>query len=183
MEREGFIDLPAEDQAAYKAKFNVTVPERRKLEEGQTSLLNANEWGCIDDPVVLDTLIAWLDDRGEREKKLRKELFEWHDKIAKYMRARKEFLDAEAAKKLEADEEPKKGIATRRQAEQEKAEAGDRCLRWKNTMGLERNNHLHSESPPAKKPKKKSAKEVKEAKEAKEAAAAVNTRTSRSRAK
>lgn len=183
MEREGFIDLPAEEQAAYKAKFNVTVPERRKLEEGQTSLLNANEWGCIDDPVVLDTLIAWLDDRGEREKKLRKELFEWHDKIVKYMRARKEFLDAEAAKRLEADEEPKKGIATRRQAEQEKAEAGDRCLRWKNTMGLERNNHLHSESPPVKKPKKKSAKEVKEAKEAKEAAAAVNTRTSRSRAK
>ena len=184
MEREGFIDLPADEQAAYKAKFNATVPERRKLEEGPTSLLNANEWGCIDDPAVLDALTAWLDDRGEREKKLRKELFEWHDKIVKYMRIRKEFLDAEAAKRLEADEEPKKGIATRRQAEQEKAEAGDRCLRWKNTMGLERNKHLHSESPPAKKQKKKSAKEIKEAKEAKEAAAATSsTRTSRSRAK
>ena len=181
MEREGFIDLPVDEQAAYKAKFNATVPERRRLEEGPTSLLNANEWGCIDDPAVLDTLIAWLDDRGEREKKLRKELFEWHDKIAKYMRIRKEFLDAEAAKKLEADEEPKKGIATRRQAEQEKAEAGDRCLRWKNSMGLERNNHLHSESPPAKKPKKKTAKEIKEAKEA--AAAANSARTSRSRAR
>lgn len=184
MEREGFIDLPADEQAAYKAKFNVTVPERRRFEEGPTSLMNAKEWACIDDPSVLDALIAWLDDRGEREKKLRKELFEWHDKIVKFMRARKEFLDAEAAKKLEADEEPKKGIATRRQAEQEKAEAGERCLRWKNTMGLERNNHLHCESPPPKKPKKKSAKEIKETKEAKEAAAAAtSTRTSRSRAR
>lgn len=157
MEREGFIDLPENEQAAYKAKYQVTVPERRRLEEGPTSLMNAYEWGFYDDPAIVDNLIGWLDDRGEREKKLRKELYEWRDKICKYMRARKEFMDGEAARKLEAEEEPKKGIATRRQAEQEKAEAGERCLRWRNTMAIEDKHlgHIHSEGMPAKKPKHK----------------------------
>jgi hypothetical protein len=175
MEREGFIDLPENDMAAYKAKHQVTVPERRRLEEGPTSLMNAYEWGYYDDETVIDNLIGWLDDRGEREKKLRKELYEWRDKICKYMRARKEFMDGEAARKLEAEEEPKKGIATRRQAEQEKAEAGDRCLRWRNTMALEDKHmgHLHSEGPPAKKPRNKKVVAV----------AATGGRNSRSRAK
>jgi hypothetical protein len=157
MEREGFIDLPENEQAAYKAKYQVTVPERRRLEEGPTSLMNAYEWGYYDDAAVVDNLIGWLDDRGEREKKLRKELYEWRDKICKFMRARKEFMDGEAARKLEAEEEPKKGIATRRQAEQEKAEAGDRCLRWRNTMALDdkQMGHLHSEGMLVKKPKHK----------------------------
>jgi hypothetical protein len=157
MEREGFIELPEHEQAAYKDKHQVTVPERRKIEEGPTSLRNAYEWGYYDDPAVLDSLIVWLDDRGEREKKLRKELYEWRDKICKYMRARKEFMDGEAARKLEAEEEPKKGIATRRQAEQEKAEAGDRCLRWRNTMAIEDKHlgHIHSEGIAAKKAKSK----------------------------
>jgi hypothetical protein len=176
MEREGFIDLPENDMAAYKAKHQVTVPERRRLEEGSTSLMNAYEWGFYDDEALIDNLIGWLDDRGEREKKLRKELYEWRDKICKYMRARKEFMDGEAARKLEAEEEPKKGIATRRQAEQEKAEAGDRCLRWRNTMALEDKHmgHLHSEGPPAKKPRNKKVVAV---------AATGGGRNSRSRAK
>jgi hypothetical protein len=159
MEREGFIELPENEQAAYKHKHGVTVPERRKIEEGPTSLRNAYEWGYYDDPAVLDSLIGWLDDCGEREKKLRKELYEWRDKICKYMRARKEFMDGEAARKLEAEEEPKKGIATRRQAEQEKAEAGDRCLRWRNTMAIEDKHlgHIHSEGIAAKKAKSKKA--------------------------
>lgn len=174
MEREGFIDLPKDEQAAYKAKYGMTVHERRKHDEGPSSLHNAHEWGYYEDPAVLDALISWLDDRGEREKRLRKELYEWRDKIAKYMRAHKDFMDTEAAKKLEAEEEPKKGIATRRQAEQEKAEAGERCLRWKNLMGESINHHLHSENPPAKKGKKN----------AKVATGVViNSRVSRSRAK
>ncbi|KAM0716301.1 hypothetical protein Q7P37_007746 [Cladosporium fusiforme] len=175
MERDGFIDLEKDEQNAYKARFGMTVPERRKLEEGPSSLLNANEWGYYEEPAVLDALISWLDDRGEREKRLRKELYEWRDKIAKYMRAHKDFMDTEAAKKLEAEEEPKKGIATRRQAEQEKAEAGERCLRWKNLMGEATNNHLHSENPPAKKTKKNPQKAA--------AGVAINSRVSRSRTK
>lgn len=174
MEREGFIDLPEHEQVAYRAKHQMTVPERRKHEEGSTSLMNAYEWGYYDDPAVVDTLIGWLDDRGEREKKLRKELYEWRDKICKYMRARKEFMDGEAARKLEAEEEPKKGIATRRQAEQEKAEAGERCLRWRNTMAIEDKSlgHIHSEGMAAKKAKNK-----------KVIAVAIPPRTSRARGK
>lgn len=174
MERQGFIDLPKEEQIAYKTRYGMTVPERRKLEEGPTSLFNAHEWGYYEDPSVLDALISWLDDRGEREKRLRKEMYEWRDKIAKYMRAHKDFMDTEAAKRLEAEEEPKKGIATRRQAEQEKAEAGERCLRWKNLMGESMNHHLHSENPPVKKTKKNSKVAT---------GVVINSRVSRSRAK
>ncbi|KAI6877519.1 hypothetical protein KC355_g22415, partial [Hortaea werneckii] len=49
MEVEGFIDRTPEEQKEYRAQFNMTVPERRKREEGDTSLLDANEWGYIDD--------------------------------------------------------------------------------------------------------------------------------------
>ena len=34
IEREGFIDMPEEWQNEYRAKFNMTVPERKKLEDG-----------------------------------------------------------------------------------------------------------------------------------------------------
>ncbi|KAK3057739.1 hypothetical protein LTR53_020448, partial [Teratosphaeriaceae sp. CCFEE 6253] len=83
----------------------MTVTERRKKEEGATSLLNPEEWAYYDDPDRLDNLIGWLDDKGEREKKLRKELLEWRDTIAQYMEVHKLFAEQEAVQKVEAEEE------------------------------------------------------------------------------
>ena len=153
MELDGFIIRTKEEQKDYAQRFGLTVPERRKLEEGKTVLQSANEWGYYDDPVVLDNLIGWLDDRGEREKKLRKELVEWRDVVVKYMEAHKKFMDEEAAKKLEADEDHATRISTRNKTQEDQTASRERCLKWRNTMAIEENGHLHSENKP--KPKNK----------------------------
>ena len=129
MEIEGFIERGPEEQAEYRKRFGCTVPERRQLEEGATILQSAREWGYYDDPAVLDNLIGWLDDRGEREKMLRKELFNWRDTIAQYMDAHKKFMDEQAAKKIEADEEHASRISTRNKTHEEASAARQRCRR------------------------------------------------------
>lgn len=102
LEREGYIDMLPEYQDEYKAKFNMTVPERKKLEEGATSVFNACQWGYYADPEDVDALLAWLDPRGFNELKLRKELVNYRDKIAKNMENRKAYLSV-------PEEEEKKG--------------------------------------------------------------------------
>ena len=156
MEADGFINRSPEEQTMYRQHFGLTTHERRKLEEGNTILNDAEEWGYYDDPSILDNLIGWLDDRGEREKKLRRELFEWRDTVATYMEAHKKFKEEEAAKKHEVDEEQATRISTRHKTYEDRAAAGERCLKWHNGMAEEQLGHLHSQNPP--KPKEKKAK-------------------------
>lgn len=144
MEREGFIERTKKEQAEYQQHFRMTVPERRKHEEGVTILDNANEWGFYDDPDRLDNLIGWLDERGEREKKLRKELCEWRDKIVEYMDKYKKFQDEEAAKKIDIEEESTTRVNTRHKAHEEQTASKERCLKWTNSMAIEEMGHLHS---------------------------------------
>jgi hypothetical protein len=162
MELNGFVNLPPDQQKEYRARFGITTIERRKQEEGATSLLNAQEWGFIDDPDRLDNLISWLDERGEREKKLRKELCDWRDIIVEYMEKYKKFHEQEAARKLEAEEEQANRVSTRHKDKEEAAAAQERCLKWHNSMAFEENGHIHSrpERKPAPKPKTKQVKGV-----------------------
>lgn len=155
MEREGFIDITKDLEVEYHARFRMTVRERRRQEEGVTTLQNAQEWGFYDDAERLDSLIAWLDDRGDREKKLKKELLEWQDEIAKYMRARKSFLDEETATKVDADDDQTIRISTRHAIQKNRSAAADRCLRWHNSMAVDQQKHLHSQSPPKARTRKK----------------------------
>lgn len=152
MEREGFIDLPPAEMQRYQLVHNMTVPERRIKEEGKTILKNADEWGYYDDPQVLDNLIGWLDDRGKREKDLRKELYIWREDIVTYMKAMRDFKDKEAMKKAEEGEEPATRISTRHKTYADNGAAGQRCLKWRNDTARETLGHLHSEQP---KPKEK----------------------------
>lgn len=154
MESDGFIIRTPEEQKNYERSFGLTVTGRRQLEEGKTYLQSAEEWGYYDDPNVLDNLIGWLDERGEREKRLRRELCDWRDTIVQYMEAHKKFEDEEAAKKVEADEEHATRISTRHKAHEDLTAARQRCLKWTNGMALEQNGHLHSE-PARPKPKHK----------------------------
>lgn len=156
MEREGFIDRDPEEQKRYKQQFGQTVSERRSEEEGRTSLQSAQEWGFYDDKDRLDNLIAWLDERGEREKKLRRELVEWRDTIAQYMEAHKKFKDEEAARKLEAEEEgaSTSRISTRHKVAEEQWGERERCLKWRNSMAVEQIGHPHSEVAVARRPTK-----------------------------
>lgn len=154
MERTGFIDRTPEDQRDYQRHFGLTVLERRGLEEGETILRSANEWGYYDDPARLDNLIGWLDDRGEREKKLRRELCDWRDTIVQYMEAHKKFEDEEAARKLEADDDHATRISTRHKTHEEQSAARQRCLKWTNGMAMDELEHLHSQPSMKPKPKK-----------------------------
>lgn len=153
LESEPLIVRNKQEQDDYQRQFGLTVPGRRELEEGNTILQTADEWGYYDDPDKLDNLIQYLDDKGEREKKLKRELVDWREEIVKYMNAHKKFREDEETKKLEAEEDQATRVATRHKVAEDQTAAKERCLRWANLMALDELGHLHSQ-PDRPKPKK-----------------------------
>ncbi|KAI9871231.1 MAG: hypothetical protein M1823_008509, partial [Watsoniomyces obsoletus] len=89
MERTGYIDVSEQDKKMYYQRFQMTPEERKKVEEGSTRLFDANQWGFYDTPEDVDMLLGWLDTRGVRELKLKKELNLQRETIAERMEARK----------------------------------------------------------------------------------------------
>ncbi|KAI0199968.1 ATP-utilizing chromatin assembly and remodelling N-terminal-domain-containing protein [Astrocystis sublimbata] len=166
MEREGYIDLPDQFQDEYKAKFKMTVPQRKKMEEGRTSVYNAWQWGYYSEPSQVDSLLNWLDPRGFNEVKLRKELLLYKDKIVTNMEARAKYVEVpqeEEAKEKEKEKEKEtskkeeansKRMSTRTKAQPSPEPTHFRCLDWTNTMAVDLLGHLHSEPPPPPKPRK-----------------------------
>lgn len=153
MEREGYIDLPSELQDEYNAKFNMTVPERKRKEEGRTSVLNARQWGYYSDPSEVNSLLNWLDPRGFNEMKLRKELLLYKDKILANMESRAQYIgshDETSSEKETGKKDEAKRMSTRTKAQASPEPTSYRCLAWTNTMAVEELGHLHSEPPPPK---------------------------------
>ncbi|OIW33759.1 hypothetical protein CONLIGDRAFT_190748 [Coniochaeta ligniaria NRRL 30616] len=195
LEREGYIDMIPEYQNEYKAKFDMTVPERKLREEGPTHVFNARQWGYLSEPEDVDGLIDWLDARGFNELKLRKEIVGYRDKIIKNMEKRKEYLKTPEEAKVETetaaappppseepDDSPKRGGKSKRMstrgarsapqtATPEPAPPSFRCLAWQNTTALEELGHLHSEQPPP--PRKNKSKKGRESAASAAAAAEV----------
>ena len=145
LERTGFIELSAEENAQYERAFQMTVPQRKVVEEGETHVFTARQWGYYDDPDCLDMLIGWLDVRGVREIKLRKELTAQREKIAVHMRKRQEYLSKDEDKRLEPGE-PATRVSTRTKTYVDPS--GYRCLAWRNTTAINELGHLHSEAKP-----------------------------------
>ena len=145
LERQGFIELSDQENAQYHRAFHMTVPERKMREEGATHVFTAKQWGFYDDPDDLDALIAWLDIRGVREIKLRKELHAQKEKISAHMLKRKEYLSNNDAKTSDSDE-PVKRVSTRTKAYINTQ--ARRCLAWKNLTALRELGHLHSAPKP-----------------------------------
>ncbi|KAL9106249.1 MAG: hypothetical protein Q9227_008717 [Pyrenula ochraceoflavens] len=175
MEREGYIDVPPQQQAAYKHHFSMTPLQRKEVEEGHTSVYNARQWGYIDDPDALDEVIAWLDTRGVREAKLRKELQAQRDLIAKYMRRRQEYLGEHAEQNGVGDEDSDEEepliaptrMSTRRKeyvqlSSSEEKQLKLRCLRWKNETAIREYGcrHVDGLPPPSKRARGKKKKKV-----------------------
>ncbi|TAQ83423.1 hypothetical protein B7494_g8256 [Chlorociboria aeruginascens] len=152
MEREGYIEMKPEWQHEYMCKFNMTVPQRKILEEGGTNVFNARQWGYYDEPAQLDGLINWLDGKGFNEAKLNKELQLYRDRIIQNMEKRKEYLNPTEEKSPDL----RKRMATR--GKQIDAEHKTyRCLAWHNTTAIRQDGNLHSNEPRTRKPAKKSA--------------------------
>ena len=147
IEQKGFIDLGETDMSRYRMAFGLSVRERKELEEGPTGLLNAHQWGYYDDPESLDKLIEWLDDRGLREKALKKELLNWRDTIVKYMHIANAHLK-ETAKKKANSEEPAPGITTRTKRHIDQRRIKFPCLAWTNNKARKALGHAHAEESP-----------------------------------
>ncbi|KAF2150125.1 hypothetical protein K461DRAFT_40377 [Myriangium duriaei CBS 260.36] len=141
MEREGFIDMPQADAKQYASRHGMTVAERKLAEEGADSISSASQWGFYDTSDDLDTLIGWLDDRGRREKDLRKELVAWREDIVTQMDVLQSHLhpetDTASAEHDESADElgPRTRVSTRNKTylDSEDVEKHWRCLRWRNT--------------------------------------------------
>ena len=144
LEREGFIELSNEENAQYHRAFLMTVPERKMLEEGETHVFSARQWGYYDEPDSLDRLIGWLDVRGVREIKLRKELLAQREKIALHMTKRQEYLSIDDNKSEIS--EPTTRVSTRTKTYVDPT--GHRCLAWKNNTAVRELGHLHCEPKP-----------------------------------
>lgn len=145
MERTGFIELNEAENNLYKQVFHMGVPDRKMLEEGTTHVFTARQWAYYDEPAQVDGLIKWLDCKGAREIRLKKELQAQRDKICFHMEQRKKYLSKENDKKSEPTE-PVTRVSTRTKTYFDPS--GYRCLAWKNTTAIEENGHLHSEPKP-----------------------------------
>lgn len=144
-----------------REKFGFTIAERKEKEEGSTHLSNSTEWGFYDDPSDLDKLISWLDDRGVREKALRKELQAFRDRIAEYMGKMKEHL-TEAEKVKAEGEDNSTRVSTRTKTYVDKDVTKDRCLLWTNSIMRTELGYSHCEEyEPPKKARKGTAKVTK----------------------
>ncbi|TVY20333.1 Imitation switch two complex protein 1, partial [Lachnellula arida] len=152
LEREGYIELKPDWESEYKAQFNMTVPERKMLEEGSTNVFTARQWGYFEDPKQVDALISWLDIRGINEIKLSKELKNYRDKIVACMQKRHQYLNPPEEEK---EKEEGKRISTRKKEEKREGGNSKRCLGWRNYMALEDLGFLHSDPPRPRKISKK----------------------------
>jgi hypothetical protein len=151
LERIGYIEMKEEWQNEYRARFNMTVPERKALEEGPTHVFTAHQWGFYDEPEEVDGLLRWLDIRGINEIKLAKELKLYRDRIVRNMERRKEYLNPTEDKSVDSGN---KRMSTRKK-EHHVDQPLHRCLAWQNNMAMEELGHLHSEQPRARKPARK----------------------------
>jgi hypothetical protein len=149
IEREGYVDMKEEWQSEYKAKFSITVPERKKIDEGPTNVFTAHQWGYFDTPSDVDKLIDWLEPRGLNELKLSKELKLYRDKIIAHMEARKEYLHP-SEEVMKEPEPTGKRMSTR--TKQHIDTTAHRCLNWHNSNAVANHGHIHSEQPRARKP-------------------------------
>jgi hypothetical protein len=97
-------------------------------------------------------LMGWLDTRGLRELKLKKDLVLHRDAIAKHMEKRKEYLAPR-----EESEEPPTRMSTRKQTYI--SDAAHRCLKWNNSVAIYELGHKHAEAPPPPKARGRAKKE------------------------
>ncbi|KAL2355785.1 chromatin remodeling complex WSTF-ISWI, large subunit [Cryomyces antarcticus] len=146
LERKGFIDLSDAAMSEYIERHRMTPQKRKEVEEGPTRLYDAGQWGYYDNPDTLDMLIGWLDDRGKREKDLRKELQNWRETIVELMHKMTAQLAEKEEKKAEGEEQATR-VSTRHKTYINLDATKHSCLAYRNMTAIEQLGHLHSEQP------------------------------------
>ncbi|KAF3938188.1 hypothetical protein ABW19_dt0202254 [Dactylella cylindrospora] len=123
-------------------KVAMSIKERRKKEEGNAALRGPEKWAYIDDPEDLKALLEWLDVRGERELKLKKELDIYKEHMLRAMENRQRYLSPR--------ENKEGGEVVVRMSTRTKSVSQipvQRCLKWKNNLAVHELGHIHSEHP------------------------------------
>ncbi|PNS15948.1 hypothetical protein CAC42_4349 [Sphaceloma murrayae] len=145
MERIGFVEMCEADEKGYVARHGVSVVQRKRDEEEGEGVRTAEQWGYFDTAEEVDGLIAWLEEKGRREKDLKKELVAWRDDIVGQMEQMQEILHP--LEEVEAEEEAKREVRTRVSTRNKTyLDEGDvekhwRCLRWRNTKAGKTGRH------------------------------------------
>ncbi|KAF2674782.1 hypothetical protein BT63DRAFT_20359 [Microthyrium microscopicum] len=144
LDLQGIFEVTPEQDIAYQAAHGMSITERREKEEGNTPLKDGDHWGFYDTPEQIDRLIAWLDERGKREKMLKKDLTTWREMIVECMdKLKKQLADDESV----SDESVKvvTRVSTRTKNYADVTSTGWKCMRWTNSMALEQQGMKHSE--------------------------------------
>lgn len=152
LEREGYFDITEAEAAHFRQMAGSTPVERRATEQGATVLQSDTDWGYYSTADEVRDLTSWLDDRGDREKKLLKEILRWRANIFETMEARQAYLQDLVQKRKHTSEEPF-GITTRKKTHSEKDKLKHPCLAWTNGEANRVLSHLHSEGQGRKQPR------------------------------
>jgi hypothetical protein len=142
-----------------RQRLGFTIPQRKAKEEGGTHLTTSTEWAYYDDPEDIDKLLVWLDERGIREKALRKELVVFRDRIAEYMRKMKKHFSEATKSEDGEDDEATTRVSTRNKTYGDKDATERGCLLWTNSIMREELGYSHAEEYEV--PKKAKTKAVK----------------------
>ncbi len=151
----GRLWVQGPDELEQQSSSDLTLSEQRSLEEGSTRLQDARQWGYYDDSTSIDMLIEWLDERGQRERVLRKELQAWRETIVKYMSKMQEHLAESKEQKAGGDEHFTR-VSTRNKTYVDLDAMRHPCLAYRNTYALDSQGHLHVDQPKSKKTQKAS---------------------------
>lgn len=144
LEREGFFDVSDEDATTFRSWAGMTPTERRQTEGDRAVLDDDTQWAYYSTPDEIRALIAWMDDRGNREKRLQKELQKWASEIFSTMRGREEYYQDLNELRRQSSEEPI-GVATRKKLHSSREKLKHPCLAWSNSEATRQLGLLHSE--------------------------------------
>lgn len=168
LDRQGIVNLDEADEEAHQTHFHMTMAQRRDLEEGPTQLKDADTWAYYDTAESFDGLLSWLCDKGERERKLKRELTTYREPIIQSMANMHAHL-AEMSKKFEEFEErPQRGVALRRKDTSEADKANYPCLLWTNEYILDHWGFTRSDGHPFTPLRKASTRQGKKGKKSRE---------------
>ncbi|KAI5796398.1 DDT domain-containing protein [Peziza echinospora] len=152
MERQGFLELTFQPENDYgmsedRMELDSRQPhmERKAREEGESSLRFANQVAYIETPEEFTALLAWLDIRGERELKLKKELENFKKKIILGMENRNVYL--ESTLEDESETESATGVRMSTRGKNIFNPSAHRCLKWKNSTAVDELGHTHYDHP------------------------------------
>jgi hypothetical protein len=98
--------------------------------------------------------MGWLDSRGHRELKLKKELDVQREVIIKHMENRAAYLKPREPTPEEDDQSPQPRMATRTKTNTSNNKHL-RCLAWRNTTAVKELGHRHVDPPPKPRPRGK----------------------------